>query len=76
MKDSCISKKILSIFFIFLIIFIEFVVATINRENMLSKQRLETAFKIFDTVLLNFNFIIKFKVRNNVLKNLKKYEEQ
>lgn len=28
----------------------EFVYATINKENLLSKQRLETAFKIFDKV--------------------------
>jgi len=29
---------------------IEFVVATINRQTLLSKERLETAFKIFDQV--------------------------
>lgn len=28
----------------------EFVVATMNRENMLSKQKLDTAFKMFDKV--------------------------
>ena len=28
----------------------EFVIATINRENLLSKQRLEMAFKMFDKV--------------------------
>jgi calcium-dependent protein kinase len=30
---------------------IEFVIATINRENLLSKQRLETVFNMFDKVL-------------------------
>lgn len=28
----------------------EFVVATMNKKNMLSKQKLEKAFKMFDTV--------------------------
>ena len=29
---------------------IEFVIATINRQNILSKERLEAAFKMFDRV--------------------------
>lgn len=30
----------------------EFVMATMNKKNMLSKQKLEKAFKMFDTVTL------------------------
>ena len=35
----------------------EFVIASINRENLLSKQKLETAFKMFDKV--SFYFYMK-----------------
>ncbi len=38
---------------IFMILWlIEFVIATVNRENLLSKQRLETVFNMFDKVSL------------------------
>ena len=30
----------------------EFVIATIDKVNLLSKERLETAFKIFDKVIV------------------------
>ena len=32
----------------------EFVMATINREGLLSKQRLEAAFNMFDKVLIHY----------------------
>ncbi len=44
---------------------IEFVMATLNRSNLLSKQRLEAAFKMFDEVLPNTLFMLKGKLPNN-----------
>ena len=38
----------------------EFVVATMNRENMLSKQKLDTAFKMFDKVNIVMMKILLF----------------
>ena len=35
----------------------EWVMATINRENLLSKNRLEQVFKMFDRVIIKFFFI-------------------
>ena len=36
----------------------EFVMATINREEMIASERLETAFKMFDTVIINYFFLV------------------
>lgn len=35
----------------------EFLTATLNRSNALSVEKLEVAFKMFDTVFTNFYFI-------------------
>lgn len=37
----------------------EFVMATISRKSLLDKQRLSTAFKVFDKVSINFFLICR-----------------
>jgi len=37
-------------------LFLEFVIATINRQNLLKKERLEAAFKLFDKVCKSIYF--------------------
>lgn len=58
--------NIMVIFLIFIIFrasfFLEFLMLTINKEKMLSKEKLEEAFKLFDEVIVFFNsFLIKLK---------------
>ena len=46
----------------------EFVISTINRENLLSKQRLEMAFKMFDKVKKIIFFLKKsFKIQKKCI---------
>ena len=51
----------------------EFVIASINRDNLLSKQKLETAFKMFDKVFFKKNTKNSKKLKK--LKKLKKTQK-
>lgn len=52
----------------------EFVMATINREGMLSKQRLEAAFNMFDKVLSGGEdaYVIRMEAGTFQLRNLRR----